>query len=395
MRDIVSSTALKPRKIRVVFYVALPAGGIGKYTDQLLQRLVLYPDLDVQVICLPEFHWRNNTSYQTRPILASISHRIPLVRRFRFLCGQILNPRRLSSILRRERPDVVHICNVHHLTYPLWAAELKGSGVVCVYTVHDVKRARAIVNHNWESRQLKRFYQDCDALFVHGVAQGLELEQYAGVSAKRIHQVPHGPTYYGRSRGITERLNCRQRLGVSSDVSLVLFFGFMRPEKNLCGFLKAFSISRSKSVLLVAGQGDFQTARDLANDLGLGDRVRWEQRHIDDTEIPDLLAAADWIALPYLPQFTSHSGVFNLAAAYHRPVLATPTVSFKEVLAHYDLGVLCDGFTPQHIAAGIARLEQRLEARASFDFGSYTDYYSWERNAEITAAVYHKLVKTQ
>jgi glycosyltransferase involved in cell wall biosynthesis len=171
-----------------------------------------------------------------------------------------------------------------------------------------------------------------------------------------------------------------------------LFFGFLRPDKNLSGLVEAFALAAPRSVLLVAGNGEHRAAQERVARLGIADRVHWQLRYIEDAEIPDLFAVADWVAVPYAERFTSQSGVLNLAAAYERPLLATPTSSFAEFMTDLDLGVLCNGFTPVAIAEGITQLEQRLAAGAGFQFAAYRAQYSWERNAALTREIYRGLM---
>ncbi len=377
---------------KVLFYLSFPAGGIGKYTDQLLQRLVGYPDLDIQVACLPEFQWRASPHYRTRPILAPISHRIPSIRRALFLRGQLLNPRRFARLANAERADIVHICNVHHLSFPLWEDALSRSGARWVCSVHDVTRASAILNRRWETRQLQRFYRRCDALIVHSVAQARELQEFAAVVPERIHQVPHGPTQYAPLPHPSRFDELKRRYGLPLGGPVGLLFGFLRPDKNLPDLIEAFALAKPASTLLVAGNGDDRAARERANQYGVDGRIRWQVRYIDDAEIPDLFAVSDWVAVPYTDRFTSQSGVLNLAAAYGRPLLATPTSSFAEFMSDLDLGVLCQGFAPRQIADGITQLERRLARHEHFQFAEYLAQYSWERNAALTRDIYRRLV---
>ena len=82
-------------KEKILFYLYFPAGGIGKYTHQQLKELGKHEDLDIEVACLPDYHWRDNDAYRIWPGLFGISHTVPLLRKLRFLLGQFINPKRL------------------------------------------------------------------------------------------------------------------------------------------------------------------------------------------------------------------------------------------------------------------------------------------------------------
>jgi hypothetical protein len=87
--------------------------------------------------------------------------------------------------------------------------------------------------------------------------------------------------------------------------------------------------------------------------------------------------------------------VLNLAAAYDRPLLTTPTSSFAEFMCELDLGVLCEGFTPKAIAEGLLQLEARLARGHAFEFDAYRSRYSWERNAALTYEIYRGLADAE
>ena len=88
------------------------------------------------------------------------------------------------------------------------------SGKAIVSTVHDVRRQVAILNRGWEEKNLRQFYRDCDALFVHSRSQSEELQQFAGVSAENIFEVPHGLVTFGE---ISQRNATRLRERVLGD----------------------------------------------------------------------------------------------------------------------------------------------------------------------------------
>jgi glycosyltransferase involved in cell wall biosynthesis len=384
--------------IRVLFYLFFPSGGIGKYTHQLVEELVNYDDLEIEVACLPDYQWRDNEAYCTWPGLFGISHRAPTVRRLRFLLGQFINPRRLIKRARQVDADIIHICNINYLSFPFWARRLNAWQGKLVCSAHDVRRATHIIHRGWEERQLKRFYRHCDALFVHSMDQVDELMAFAGIERPRIFIVPHGPHVYAPPPAESQD-ELRSRYRIPPGRQVALFFGYLREDKNLDGFIRAMHEARIDDLhLLVAGDkaahGEryLMDCRIMVNELGMADRVTFDVRYIPDRELPALLKLCDWAALPHNPTFSSMSGVLNLAAFYERPVLVTPTVSFRELLADVAIGELCSSFEDADIAQGIRRMVNRVREGAKWDFEAYRARYSWESNAEITHQVYRQLM---
>jgi len=385
------------RPLKVLVYLFFPAGGIGRYSHEVLIELAKFEDLDIEVVCLPEFQWRDQSYYKTWPNLRSISHPNPLVRKARFLIGQWVNPRRLVRRARDIDADIVHFCQINHLTRPWWMPKLLGSKARLLATAHDVKRAKAILCKPWEVAQLKRFYQDCDAIFVHGHAQESELMEFARPDHTRIVEVPFGPYAYPEYTGRMREL--RERYGIPDERRVLLFFGNVRDDKNLQGILTALSEQPSAPHLIVAGQFGGGHHRSLDSytrhiqNLGLAERVHILNRFIPDEEVGGLFKLADCIVLSYREDFTSQSGVLHVAAAFECPVLCTPTEIFRDTLQGGSMGELCHGFDDDALSEGLARVLHRLGNGPSFRFDGYREQHSWARNAAITRETYQALAR--
>lgn len=381
--------------MRVLFYSCFPGGGIGRYTHELLERMRLIPNTELELACLPSFQWRDRGGYRVWPGLSEISHRTPWKRRSRFLLGQFLNPRRLFRRARDTGVDVVHLSNINHLTFPLWGRQARRGPFRVVATAHDVRRAKAMINRRYEDYQLQRFYRMADALFVHSLAQAADLQDFANVRSERIHVVPHGPYDYGQPSG--SAADCRKRFGLPLDKQIALFFGNIRDDKNLELLLRNWGRFRRDTHLVVAGRGDggahkpVSYYRALVEELGLNDAVTFIDHFIPDEAVPDLFTASDWVALPYGRAFTSQSGVLNVAVCYNRPVVASGAATFSETLEQCDLGVLVEPDDGNALAAGIETLQTRLRKGHQHEFAEYRRQFSWEENARRTMDVYRKL----
>jgi glycosyltransferase involved in cell wall biosynthesis len=382
--------------IGVCVYVFFPAGGIGRYTNEWMRALYASEEVAAEVVCSPDFQWKQAGGYPAWTGLMSLSHPVPAFRRARFLAGQFVNPRRGIAHAAARGAGLLHFANINHLSFPSWRGALKASGVRVCATVHDVKRPTPILSRRWEDRQLKAFYRTADALFVHANHQADELIAFAGIEPEKIHVVPHGPYAHGplpEDRGLA-----RARWGLPVDRQVALFFGQIREEKNLDRLIDALARCERRPHLVVAGAGgsrerqpvDFYHRR--AREAGVEDRVTFIARYLADEEVGELFAASDWVALPYRSTFTSQSGVLNVAANYERPVLAGPAPVLTETVAGSDIGVVCAGDTAEAIAEGIDRLCRRVEAGYRHGFAAYRDRYSWAENVRRTLSVYKQLV---
>ena len=384
------------RVSRVLFYLFFPGGGIGKYTHTLLPYLARFPELRIELACLPSYHWRSEATYQVWPELREIGHSWSLQRRIRFLIGQFVNPLRLCNRIEETSADIVHLCNLNQLTYPWWRRPLRRTGAKVVATVHTVRREKGVLNPTYENHELGRFYRDADALFVHSRAQAEGLQEFAEVDGNKVHIVPHGPYDYGVASGDTAKL--RRKYGLPGDKQVALCFGLMRDDKNVDRLLKTLPRNRSALHLVIAGQFGTRIKKTvgfykaLIRELGIAKSVGFLNRYIPDEEVPDLFALCDWVAMPYSRTFTSQSGVLNLAAYYERPVLLSAAPTLVETVARDDIGIVVDADNQTALEDGVRAMIDRVRNGYRHAFESYRRRYSWEENARRTAAVYRDLI---
>ena len=380
--------------LKVSFYVFFASGGISRYTHRLALSMNKLLEARVEVLCSPEYAWKESTGYATWPGLKALSNKISFIRRMNFLNAQFVNPSRAIKRAKTSGSDIIHFSNINPLSFPLWKSAINKSGIKNVITVHDVRRRKGILNKNWESRQLKQIYRNADALFVHSHYQADELVNYAQVDKKRIHVVPHGP--YEHSVPTASPEDTRSQLGVKKGHKVALFFGQVRDDKNLDAFIKALSQCTNDTHLVVAGRSGgrhraIEFYRQLAEECGISERITFIPRFVTDEEVSNYFIAADWVALPYKNSFTSQSGVLNVAAHYSRPVLVSSSPVIRETVMDCDIGVACSGDTIDSLVEGILQINNRINDGHKHKFEEYLLRYSWEENVKKTLEVYTSL----
>lgn len=386
------------RPLRVFNYVFFPAGGIGRYSSEWATVMNRQDGVEVTLLCAPDFAWKDSPGYPSWVGLQPLSHPMPLLRRARFLRGQLSNPLRAIRYAKAQGADVLHLSSVNHLSFPLWRRAIVGSGLALTVTVHDVRRRIAVVHRGWETRQLQALYRFADALFVHSENQRDELVEFAHVEPDRVTVIPHGP--YAYTTPSADPCQLRTRYGLPQNMQVALCFGQLRDQKNLDGLLEAVALQDAPVHLFVAGNApnghmphEHYAAR--AEALGLANQVTFLPRYIPDEEVADLFAASDWVALPYRSDFTSQSGVLNVAVHYHRPVLVSGAPVLRETVERCDIGVVAASDAPTDLSAGVSRMVGRVRAGEHFDFQGYRERYSWEENAKRSTAVFRNLVRKQ
>ncbi len=374
-----------------------PGGGIGRYTHELACALQNEDGVTVAVIGSPDFEYRESTPYEFVPALPSISHRVPWIRKSRFLLAQGISPRRCLTYAQEREFDVIHFSNINHLTYPFWRQRARQAPQKIVATAHDVRRGQRILNRRWETKALAQFYRDSDQLFVHAQSQVDDLSAFAQVEPSKVEIVPHGTYPYPAAN--RKRAELRESFGITPGRPVGLYFGSVRDDKNLDGVLQALTqISGPRPFLVVAGRiggsghRSAEAYRDLIRELGLEQDVCLSDRFIDEDEVGDFFEMADFALLTYRTSFTSQSGVLNVAMHYGVPVIATPAPTLAETVGRYDIGVVCRDDQPAGIADGLRSLLAKIEAGYTFDFAPYQAAHSWAATARQTAACYRKLL---
>lgn len=199
---------------------------------------------------------------------------------------------RLALLLRRLRPDVVH---VHLLAAQLWgipAARLAGVPVV-VSTEHSLMETTVEGRpHTWWLRAL---YRGLERLSTHTVAVSrTTAERLAGwgVAARRVTVIDNGVDVAALAHDPAARASVRRELGLGEDVVLVAV-GRLEPVKRLDEVLAAAAplLRRPGHTLVVVGAGPLLPAlQQQARDLGVAACVRFLGARGD---VPRVLSAAD------------------------------------------------------------------------------------------------------
>ncbi len=380
--------------LHIGFYVFFPAGGIGRYTHELMKAMGSLPQAKVELICSPDYHWKESDSYAYWDGLKPVWSPKPLKSKYRFLRGQILNPILGINHASKRNLDVLHFSNINQLTFPLWKLFLKKDSIKTAVTVHDVKRQQAMISRKWEDHQLIAIYNYFDILFVHSQHQKNELKSFADVESEKIYVVPHGPYPHGTEKISPEAARKKWHIPVDKEVGI--FFGQIRNEKNLDEFLKAMVLAESDFHLLIAGKpwpghknSDYY--QELIAELNLTNRITFINRFIEEQDIQSLFSAADWATLPYRGDFTSQSGVLNVAAHYECPILVSNAPVLKETVESANIGIASNGDSAEELAESIDEMSAKILNQSTFDFNEYRERFSWRANARKSLKAYQAI----
>lgn len=168
-----------------------------------------------------------------------------------------------------------------------------------------------------------------------------------GVRPRQRRVIPNGIPF----TVLPDRSAARADLGLPDDATVVLgAVGRLSSQKGLDRLLDALSLMgrRSDVVLAVVGEGEDDAAlRSQAEDLGLGDAVRWLGRRPGQMCMP----AFDVLVVPSRYEGFPYVVLEGLWAGL--PVVATSTSNGRTVVGDGRTGVVIDG-APEGLAIRLA-----------------------------------------
>ena len=193
-----------------------------------------------------------------------------------------------------------------------------------------------------------------------------------GARASQIAVVKHGIP----DRPFAEPEAMKEKLGLSG-CDVILTFGLLSPDKGIETMIDALPdiVARSRRPVryvvlgathphLVAQEGEAYRERLQAQALRLNvqDNIQWVNAFVELDDLTDYLTAADVYVTPYLNPNQITSGTLSYAIGLGKPVVSTPYVHAREILAA-DHGRLVDFRDSAGFAREIADLLQDSETR--------------------------------
>lgn len=172
-------------------------------------------------------------------------------------------------------------------------------------------------------------------------------------SERKLVAIPNGVPEHAPAAG---RAETRRSLALADYHVAVLSNSRVAAEKGLEDLMDAAALLPDEAAdrirILVAGEGPLRPALEqMARRLGVDRLVRFLGHRSD---MPDVLAAADIVALPSLREGLSMALLEAMAAG--KPVVATSIGSIKEATRHGESALLVPARNPAALAAALAEL---------------------------------------
>ncbi len=276
--------------------------------------------------------------------------------------------------------DIIHVANIPGSSLlPLLAQRNEYGWVLDIRSPPLHKKSRALISKLRIRLESRAF----DETFAHSLAVG---EAIFGLGSTRFVELPIGVDFDHFRPGTNTEV--RLRLGVAPDQKILIYTGVIRPKRRLDKLLAGFQQADQQVGglhLLVVGEGpDRQRLQDLAQEMGIAERVHFVGV-VPYDQMPRYLWAAD-IGLGYVPMTPMFDKapvlktLESLAAGL--PTIATATEGNQAYITNRRNGLLVED-SPEAIADGITELCRNDDLyRKLANAGASIREYDWARIVE-------------
>lgn len=314
----------------VILGTAYPfRGGLAAYNERLARA---YQERGDEVVIYtfslqyPGFLFPGKTQYSSGEAPEDLSIKV------RVNSVNPLNWWRVGKEIRALRPDVMIV----KFWIPFMAPALGTIARVVRKNKHTriISIIDNIIPHEKRAgdRLLAKYWVgSVDAFVVMARAVEQELRQFT--TSKPVRFNPH-PIYDNFGERVPKQ-EAKKLLGLDTDTSYVLFFGFIRDYKGLDLLLQAMAESKIRDLgikLIVAGE--FYTDKTpylkLIEELNLKDRIVLRTDFIPDAEVGKYFCASDVVVQPY--KTATQSGVTQIAYHFEKPIITTDVGGLAEIV---------------------------------------------------------------
>jgi glycosyltransferase involved in cell wall biosynthesis len=297
------------------------------------------------------------------------------------------------QILKKVKPDVVHVS--FEAWFPLAYYHFVRQVFPLVATLHEpfpffsTSPTRTLIINPLYTRQNILVCRIADRIIVHGNNHKSRLMRKK-VPENRISVIPHGDMRFLET--------CHATPSMIHDPSeqVILFLGRIWPYKGIEYLLQAMSIIEKRFLnirLIIAGQGDFSPYQRLANKLR---KFTLLNKFLTNQEVAGLLQNASVVVFPYIA--ASQTGWISAAYTFKKPVVATNTGNFGEMVQDGKTGLLVPTKNAEALATAILKLLTNKKVREQFGISGFQlmcDEMSWEMIGEKTSQVYREVIESR
>jgi PST family polysaccharide transporter len=263
-----------------------------------------------------------------------------------------------------------------------------------VWTIHEIDNHDS--NHReTESRFMRYLSRKVDGIIVHGHEAKRLVSERFGITASRIHVIPHGHYIDSYEKGMP-RDAARSSLGLESQNLVLLFFGHLRPYKGIPEMVEAFKkIDAPNARLVIAGLPITQAMEDeIARSVAGDSRIKFLPGRVHEDKVQVYMNACDLVVLPYRRILTSGAAI--LAMSFGKACIAPRAGCVTDMMD--DAGTiffdpLKEGDLDRALRDAI-HAESKLNTMGAHNLNKARQW-DWETIGRQTAAVYRQCISAR
>jgi len=320
--------------------------------------------------------------------------------------------RQFAELLRRVKPDLVHVHNTFVVISPSIYSACREQGVPVVQTLHNYRMLCPAA----ASFRDGKVCHDCDAHLAYGVARGcyrnsrtstaavaamLAWHRFTGTYSTQVDRYI-ALTEFARSRFVAGGLQAEKVVVKpncvhpdpgerSGDGSYALFVGRLEMEKGVKTLLAAWRKVGQDVPLVVAGTGALKDeVRDATDSMPAAKYLG----QIPSDELFEVMKRARFVVLPSLCYENFPVTVVE-AYACGVPVVASELGAMKEVVVHGRTGLLFRPGDAEDLAAKVSFAWNNsgyLARLGRFARQEYELKYTSERNHAALIRIYRSVL---
>ncbi len=291
--------------------------------------------------------------------------------------------RRINSLLKQYRPDILHLmdCADYRIYIPATRCMRRCPSVL---TVHDASHHPGDLKNRMEflRRPLRR---RADLVITLGDDIAKRLLEEGDVTHDTLRTIPRGP-YDMYKQWLT---------GKPVDEKSVLLFGRVSRYKGLDYLIEAAPKVVEKipdAKFVIAGSGpDWPRCKAMIKNP---DYFVLKEEKVKEPEVTALFESASVVVLPYIE--ASQSGVLFIAYALGKPAIVTCVGSLPEVVDDGETGIIIPPADSDALADAIIRVltddALRLRLGENAREKASTGDLSWATIARKTTGVYQEAI---
>lgn len=259
----------------------------------------------------------------------------------------------LRQVMERQF-DVLHVHD-----YPLLRVGVEAKrrrGCALIYDAHELYYAQAVL-----PVATRRRYRRRESRLIHSADVTITVNPYIAGMMARDYGCPLPKVLLNAAPCISQEQparNLRARLGISQQAQIVLYQGWMSPERGIDALVRAAAHFPANIHLVLIGYGECEAElKAISREQGTDDgRVIFMGR-IEPELLASLTCEADLGVIPYRPVDLNHlycspNKLFEFAVA-GLPFLANDLPFLRDVAQEFGFGIIANLDNPESIAEAI------------------------------------------